>query len=148
MFLSTEATLFYSEDQGDSWIQSTREPETACLQYNEGYVYACTHGWEDGSSVMRAAPNGLPDQWHWESVMRFEDVHSIAQCDPQSDVESQCAPLWESALLNAGFTEEEESIEVKQQESRGCGTTAQASFLFIFLMFSRTRRRRKKEVTI
>ena len=148
MFLSTEAALFYSEDQGESWIQSTQKPETACLQYKEGYIYACTHSWEDGSSVMRAAPNGLPDQWHWESVMRFEDVHSIAQCDPQSDVESQCALLWDSALLNAGFTEEEKPTEEKQQESRGCKSTAQASFLFAFLLFARTRRQSQKDVTI
>ena len=142
--LSSEKALFYSENQGDSWQKSSEKPETACLKLHEGFLYTCTHNWNDEAAVMRTYPIGTPETWNWESVLWFGDVQSIANCESESDVETYCSPLWDGALLNAGFAQSREDME--ETTTNGCMGSQKMVLIVPLLLFSNRRKKRKRNI--
>lgn len=99
--------LYRSTDGGESWTGRHPSPEVGCLEHRGGYRYICAHNWADGASVLRTpVSESSPDDWEWEPVFWFGDVHAPEECPEGSTTYERCEPLWETVAPEAGYDQE------------------------------------------
>lgn len=143
--------LYRSTDGGQTWTGRHPSPEVGCLEHRGGYRYVCAHNWADGASVLRTpVADTSPDDWEWEPVFWFGDVHAPEECPEGTTVHDRCEPLWETVAPEAGYDQERVPEDTgdtgtgSEPEPEGCGCRSEggaAAVLILALLGLRRRRR-------
>lgn len=150
LIIGGESGFYASADAGQTWQGPWLQPEVACIEEHQDYLYICSHNWQDGAAVMRTRGEGHPSQWQWEAVLTFAEVYDIMDCPTSSTTYLTCDRLWEAGVSNGGFATREKPLQDsdpdKQRKDAGCGQSNGAKSYLFFVLLGVGWSRRKNHV--